>query len=557
MPTGGGKSLCYQLPALLLDGITIVISPLIALMEDQVQAARQMGISAAYLNSTQSATERWEIMQEAEEGTLNLLYLAPERLLMPECEEFLQSVSVSLVAVDEAHCVSQWGHNFRPDYLTLSLFKERYPQVPLIALTATANELTRAEILEKLLIPQARVFIKGFDRPNIYYQVQQKKDPRRQLANFLKGKHGQSGIVYCLSRKKTETTAAWLTSQGFTALPYHAGMDGQHRTDNQNRFLREDGIIIVATIAFGMGIDKPDVRFVAHMDLPKSIEAYYQETGRAGRDGEPADAWMIYGLQDVVLLRQMVQDNDSEQQIRIEEHKLNAMLAFCELSECRRKVLLRYFGEEAGDRCDTCDNCVMPRPTFDGTVAVQKLLSAIYRTGQRFGANYVVDVLLGKEDERIARFGHDRLSVYGVGTELTAHEWRSVIRQVVVRGLVDVDVSGYGGLRLHPDSRAILRGDETIFLNRDMTQAPAVKPKRVNIEDIDFDESLFETLRVVRAEIAKEEGLAPFMVFHDRTLKEMAAFKPADKSALLGITGIGEAKADRFGARFLDLLAGV
>jgi ATP-dependent DNA helicase RecQ len=559
MPTGGGKSLCYQLPALLLPGITIVISPLIALMEDQVQAAKQLGISAGYLNSTQSSSDRAAIMASAREGTLKLLYLAPERLQSEDCQSFLAELEIALVAIDEAHCVSQWGHNFRPDYLLLSLFKERYPRVPLIALTATANELTRTEIVEKLQIPQGKVFIKGFDRPNIYYQVQHKKEPRRQLLKFLKTRHGQAGIVYCLSRKKTEQTAAWLNSQGFEALAYHAGMDSEERASNQHRFLREDGVIIVATIAFGMGIDKPDVRFVAHMDLPKSIEAYYQETGRAGRDGEPGDAWMIYGLQDVVLLQQMVQDNNSEQQIRIEQHKLNSMLAFCELTECRRQVLLRYFGETASDNCGACDNCVMPKPTFDGTTVVQKLLSAIYRTGQRFGANYVIDVLTGKQDDRISDFGHDQLAVYGVGKELSHNEWRSVVRQVVVRGLVEVDVSGYGGLRLHPDSRPILRGEETIYLSKDMTQpspARSSKPSKVQAVDLDYDEDLFQLLKVLRTEIAQEEGIAPYMVFHDRTLKELATYKPKDDKALLSINGIGDTKAQRFGQRFLTALQG-
>ena len=473
MPTGGGKSLCYQLPALVMEGLVIVISPLIALMEDQVRQARQMGISAGYLNSAQSVQDYAETMREIRKGTLKLLYLAPERLQKPETTGLIENARVSLVAIDEAHCVSQWGHNFRPDYLQLGMFKERFPEIPLIALTATANDLTRNEILEKLNISGAKTFITGFDRPNIYYQIQQKKDPRHQLADFLRNRQGQSGIVYCLSRKKTDQTATWLGSQGYDALPYHAGMNAVDRQLNQSRFLDDEGIIIVATIAFGMGIDKPDVRFVAHLDLPKSIEAYYQETGRAGRDGEPADAWMTYGLQDVLLLRRMVLQNPEEQQIRIEQHKLNSMLAFCEMTECRRKILLKYFGEDSGDHCGHCDNCVIPKPTFDGTVVVQKLLSTIFRTGQRFGVKYIIDVLLGKEDERISRFGHDRLSVYGLGKELNVNEWRSVIRQTVVRGLVEVDVSGYGGLKLLPSCRALLRGEESIDLNKDMTQTPA------------------------------------------------------------------------------------
>ena len=539
-----------------MEGLVIVISPLIALMEDQVRQARQMGISAGYLNSAQSVQDYAETMREIRKGTLKLLYLAPERLQKPETTGLIENAMVSLVAIDEAHCVSQWGHNFRPDYLQLGMFKERFPDIPLIALTATANDLTRNEILEKLNISGAKTFITGFDRPNIYYQIQQKKDPRHQLAGFLRNRQGQSGIVYCLSRKKTDQTAAWLGSQGYDALPYHAGMNAVDRQLNQHRFLDEEGIIIVATIAFGMGIDKPDVRFVAHLDLPKSIEAYYQETGRAGRDGEPADAWMTYGLQDVLLLRRMVLQNPDEQQIRIEQHKLNSMLAFCEMTECRRKILLKYFGEESGDHCGHCDNCVLPKPTFDGTVVVQKLLSTIFRTGQRFGVNYIIDVLLGKEDERISRFGHDRLSVYGLGKEMNVNEWRSVIRQTVVRGLVEVDVGGYGGLKLLPSCRALLRGEESIDLNKDMTQTPAKVPSRVAIEDLDYDEVLFEGLKRLRTIIASENKLAPYMVFHDRTLKEMAALKPADKKALLTVNGVGEVKLQRFGDRFLEVLTG-
>ncbi len=556
MPTGGGKSLCYQLPALLMEGTTIVISPLIALMEDQVTQAKQLGISAAYLNSSQSFEERNDVLDALAAGELSLLYLAPERLQMEETLEMLDELEISLVAVDEAHCVSQWGHNFRPDYLELRIFKERFPDIPLIALTATANEQTREEILERLGISHARTFIKGFDRPNIYYQVQQKSNPKQQLRTFLTGREDQPGIVYCLSRKKVDETAAWLRGEGFNALPYHAGMAAEDRQANQQRFLNEEAVVIVATIAFGMGIDKPDVRFVAHMDLPKSVEAYYQETGRAGRDGEAADAWMVYGLQDVVLLQQMVRANTNEKQLRIEQHKLNAMLAFCEMTECRRQVLLRYFGEDLPEPCGHCDNCITPRPTFDGTEAVQKLLSTIYRTEQRFGANYIIDVLLGKENDRIFSFGHHHLSVHGIGKELNANEWRSVIRQVVVRGLVDVDVAGYGGLRLNPSCKPILKGETSIELHRDTTptRAPKVKRSSIAAEDLVYDELLFEKLKNLRSEIAREESLAPYMVFHDRTLKEMAAMKPTDRDALLTINGIGEAKADRFGSRFLELL---
>ena len=438
----------------------------------------------------------------------------------------------------------------------MSVLKQSFPDVPLLALTATANDLTRGEILEKLQIPKAEVFIKGFDRPNIFYRVQEKDNPRRQLREFLKGREGQAGIVYCLSRKKTDDTAVWLISEGYTALPYHAGMSAEEREENQRRFLREEGVIIVATIAFGMGINKPDVRFVAHMDLPKSIEAYYQETGRAGRDGEPADAWMIYGLQDVVLLQQMVDGNESEQQRRVEQHKLTGMLAFCELTECRRSVLLRYFGEETSGDCGHCDNCVSPRPTFDATVPVQKLLSAIYRTEQRFGAAYIIDVLRGKTDERIQRFGHDRLSVFGIGTDLSVNQWRSIVRQLVVSGYIDVDVAGYGGLRLNARCRPVLRGEQNIMLCEDTRSDTSTPQKQLQAdEEIIYDEALFERLKSLRSDIAKEGGMAPFMVFHNRTLKELAAIQPGDLQMLLTVNGVGETKAEKYGPRFLAEIA--
>lgn len=555
MPTGGGKSLCYQLPALIKPGTAIVISPLIALMEDQVSSAKQLGIAAEFLNSTLSSQERHRIGQEYRQGELKLLYLAPERLQQPEMLELLASTPISLVAIDEAHCVSQWGHNFRPDYLLLGIFKERFPETPILALTATANEITRQEILEKLNIRGSRIFIKGFDRPNIFYQVSLKQRPKNQLSKFLKNKQGQSGIIYCLSRKKTEETATWLRQEGYDALAYHAGMTAEARKKNQNHFLHEEGSIIVATIAFGMGIDKPNVRFVVHMDLPKSIEAYYQETGRAGRDSEPADAWLIYGLQDVVLLKQMVSENDTEQQNRIEQLKLDTMLAFCELSECRRKALLNYFGEETEQTCGHCDNCVNPRQTFEATVIVQKALSAIYRTGQRFGANYIVDVLTGKDDARITRFGHHKLSVYGKGQELNYNEWRSVLRQLVVRRLIVVDVQGYGGLKLHPDCRPILRGEESIFLHQDLETPVAPKPeKRIEVDFLDYDELIYESLKAWRKEVAQSQKIPPYTVLHDATLKEIAAFLPDTPSALRTVKGIGEHKLEKYGEEILSLL---
>lgn len=557
MPTGGGKSLCYQLPALVMSGTVIVISPLIALMEDQVASAREFGIKAEFLNSTLPPEEQRQVSDAYRRGELNMLYLAPERLQQPEMLDFLASAPISLIAVDEAHCVSQWGHNFRPDYLRLGVFKERFPQTPLLALTATANEMTRQEIAEKLHISADRLFIKGFDRPNIFYQVSLKQKPRDQLQRFLKNRQGQPGIIYCLSRKKTEQTAEWLQTKGFNALAYHAGMTADMRKKHQDQFIYGDDCIMVATIAFGMGIDKPNVRYVVHMDLPKSIEAYYQETGRAGRDGEPADAWLIYGLQDVVLLKKMVSENDSEQQNRIEQHKLDTMLAFCELSECRRKVLLNYFGEETSNTCGHCDNCLKPKETFEATELVQKALSAIYRTGQRFGANYIVDVLMGKEDQRIVQFGHNKLAVFGRGVDLSYNEWRSVLRQLVVRRLVEVDVMGYGGLKLHADCRPILKGEQPIFLHRDLEVPVATRQTRkLDIESLDYDELIYESLKDWRKETSRQQKIPPYTVMHDATLKEIAALLPATSSELRMITGIGDHKLEKYGDELLSLVQG-
>ncbi|MCH2568366.1 MAG: DNA helicase RecQ [Pseudomonadales bacterium] len=554
MPTGGGKSLCYQLPALMLPGITVVISPLIALMADQVASADQLGIRAAALHSNQTREEQYVVRRQLHAGELDLLYLSPERVQKEDTQTWLIQSPISLVAIDEAHCVSQWGHQFRPDYLALDWFRLQLPDVPVIALTATANDQTREEIRTRLGIPNAPVFVAGFDRPNIYYQVQHRANARDQLKALLQAHIGDTGIIYCLSRKKVEQTADWLCSQGFDALPYHAGLLPETRSHHQSRFLKEDGVIIVATIAFGMGIDKPDVRFVAHLDLPKSIESYYQETGRAGRDGEPADAWMVYGLQDVMLHRQMLSDQTEPQQQRIEQHKLNTMLAFCELTTCRRQVLLGYFGDNPGEPCGHCDNCLSPPDAWDATLSVQQLLSAIYRTGQRFGAGYVISVVRGGGDPRIERNGHDRLQVFGMGKDLSEPEWRSVVRQLLVRGLIEANVEGHGGLRLTPSCKPILRGEESIYLSRSVT---STKTRRRGPEpdDLEYDGNLYEQLRTLRRELAEEEGVPPYVVFHDRSLKEMAALKPNSLSAMLDISGIGQAKLARYGERFLQVLS--
>jgi ATP-dependent DNA helicase RecQ len=556
MPTGGGKSLCFQIPSLIREGTGLVVSPLIALMADQVDALRELGLDAAYLNSTLSAAEQRNVIERLQAGALDLLYIAPERLMQPATLEMLSRVSLSLIAIDEAHCVSQWGHDFRPEYLGLGALVDVFPDVPRMALTATATPETRKEIVERLALSDPDIYVSSFDRPNIRYSVQAKTDARSQLKRFLDSRHGEAGIVYALTRKRVEQTAEWLRHEGFDALPYHAGLPSETRAANQRRFVTEDGVVIVATIAFGMGIDKPDVRFVAHLDLPKSIESYYQETGRAGRDGEPADAWMVYGLQDVVQLRQLVESSEADEaHKRHERQKLDALLGWCEVTECRRRPLLAYFGDTLDADCGNCDNCLAPPETWDGTEAARKLLSAVYRTGQCFGAAHVIDVLLGKTTEKVERNGHDQLSVFAIGAELKQQTWRSVIRQLIVQGYLVVDHARYGALTLTEESRGLLRGEITLNLREDPT-APALRKKaRAASESLTgADRELWERLRECRRRIAAEHDVPPYVIFHDRTLMQMAEFRPRTGSELLALNGVGQKKLERYGEEFLRVI---
>ena len=563
MPTGGGKSLCFQIPAIARAGTGIVVSPLIALMQDQVAALKQAGVRAAFLNSTLDAGQARAIEAQLLSGELDLLYIAPERLMLDRTLELLGRAKLALFAIDEAHCVSQWGHDFRPEYIQLSVLHERFPEVPRIALTATADEPTRREIIARLGLGNARVFISSFDRPNIRYRISQSTaggSAREQLLRFIRGEHpGDAGIVYCLSRKRVDEIAIWLKAQGLDALPYHAGLGADVRERNQSRFLNEEGVIIVATIAFGMGIDKPNVRFVAHLNLPKSIEAYYQETGRAGRDGLPADAWMLYGLQDVITLRQMLEGSESDDaHKRVERHKLDAMLGFCELTTCRRQALLKYFGEEAPRPCGNCDTCLEPPQTWDATEPARKALSCAHRTGQRFGVNYLVDVLLGKDDERIQRFGHDQLSTFGIGKDLDNNEWRGVFRQLISRGLLAVDLEGHGGLRLTDLSRPLLRGEQRLMLRRDAKPEKAKKTKTTREARTPFsresDQHLWEALRARRLELARSQGVPPYVVFHDATLAAMVERRPQTLAELARISGVGERKLAAYGEDFLRVI---
>jgi ATP-dependent DNA helicase RecQ len=562
MPTGAGKSLCYQVPAIVRPGTGIVISPLIALMQDQVEALRQYGVRAAFLNSSLSAQEARSVEQRLLAGELDLLYAAPERALMPRFIDLISGVEIALFAIDEAHCVSMWGHDFRPEYRKLTGLHQRFPEVPRIALTATADVPTRTDILDHLELRSARVFISSFDRPNITYRVSQKTNPNVQLMRFLAARRGEAGIVYRLSRKKVEETAESIGAEGRVALPYHAGLDAQTRRTHQDRFIREDGIVMVATIAFGMGIDKPDVRFVAHLDLPKSLEAYYQETGRAGRDGLASEAWMIYGTADIFGMQQLIDRGESgEERRRIERQKLYELLGYAESVGCRRQSLLAHFGESHPGNCNSCDNCLEPPRSRDGTVDAQKALSCVIRTGERFGAGHLIDVLLGKTTEKVTGFGHHDLSTFGIGTDLSESGWRAVFRQLVALGLLVADPARHGALRLTPDARPVLRGDRLITLRED-----AARPKRrearkpsaprdfgdVTPEELD----LWERLRDTRKALADEQGVPAYVIFHDATLREMVAGRPQTLDEFGRISGVGASKLERYGERFLEVLRG-
>ncbi len=557
MPTGGGKSLCYQIPAMLRDGVGIVVSPLIALMHDQVTALQQNGVRAAFLNSSLGLDEARQVEGQLRHGELDLLYVAPERLVTPGFMQLLEQINIALFAIDEAHCVSQWGHDFRPEYIQLSILHQRFPSVPRIALTATADDTTRQDIIERLDLHEGEKYISGFDRPNIRYRISQAQNNARDaLLRFIRNEHeGECGIVYCLSRKRVEQIADWLTSKGLTALPYHAGLPGEVRQRHQTRFLQEDGVIIVATIAFGMGIDKPDVRFVAHLNLPKSLEAYYQETGRAGRDGLPADAWMSYGLQDVITLRQMLESSEADEaHKRIERFKLESILGFAELTSCRRQALLRYFGDHLDQPCGNCDTCLSPVETWDATEAAQKALSCVHRTGQRFGVNYLIDVLLGKDMARIRQFGHDRLSVYGIGKELDNNQWRSVFRQLIARNLLSVDIQGHGGLHLTENCREVLRGETRLMLRKERKAEKATRRSRSERNIAATDSTLWEALRECRSTLARERDVPPYVIFHDATLMEMLERQPTTAEQLLRISGVGERKLENYGEVFLAVI---
>ncbi|MBF4988768.1 DNA helicase RecQ [Methylophilus sp. 14] len=565
MPTGGGKSLCYQIPALAREGLAIVVSPLIALMQDQVEALQQLGVNAAFLNSSLSAEDNSRITRQVIAGEIKLLYVAPERLMVGSflslLDEVQQHVGLALFAIDEAHCVSQWGHDFRPEYRQLTVLHNRFPDVPRIALTATADAPTRAEIISQLNLENAAQFVSSFDRPNIRYHVGIKNNARQQLASFLEREHSNdAGIIYCLSRKKVEETAAWLVEKGWSALPYHAGLPAQLREHHQRRFLREEGIIMVATIAFGMGIDKPNVRFVAHLDLPKSMEGYYQETGRAGRDGLQANAWMVYGMGDVVSMRQMLDSGEaSEERKRLERLKLDALLGYCESTACRHQTILRYFGESHPGACEQCDNCLHPVETWQATQVAQMALSCVFRTGQRFGVGHLIDVLMGKSTPQVERFNHDKVSTFGIGKILNQNQWSGVYRQLIAAGMLEADMSAYGGLKLTEAARPVLKGEQEVWLRRDaepekrMSKAERSARAKEAFEGAN-DDPLWQALKAKRLELAREQGVPPYVIFHDSTLLEIHNRKPQTLDEMGQISGIGQVKLQKYGDAFLQVL---
>lgn len=557
MPTGGGKSLCYQIPAIARKGVGIVISPLIALMQDQVHALLQLGVKAAFLNSTLTPKEAIHIESQVKKGQLDLLYVAPERLLTPRFLELLDQTNIALFAIDEAHCVSQWGHDFRPEYVQLSILHEKFPHIPRIALTATADQPTQNEIIDKLNLKKAAQFISSFDRPNIRYHITQKQNPKEQLLHFLKTHHANdAGIIYCLTRNRVEELAAWLRESGFDALPYHAGLTHETRQKNQQHFIQEEGVIIVATVAFGMGIDKPNVRFVAHLDLPKSLEGYYQETGRAGRDGLNANAWLAYGLADIITLRQMLMSSSAEDQHkRLEQRKLDALLGFCETTLCRRQVLLNYFGENFSAPCNHCDNCLEPTQTWDGKIAAQMALSCIYRTDQIFGTKHLIDVLLGEETHQVKRFHHQTISTFGIGKNYSRFEWQSIYRQLIAANFITIDLNHFGSLKLNENSYKILRGEQTIALRKDLeVRKQKLKTKHKKNDSEIPQDLLWQKLKSTRLELARKQDVPPYVIFHDSSLKEIHEKRPTTLTAFAEISGVGQRKLQRYGEIFIAVI---